>query len=137
MLKRKGRDLRTTTFQSRGLLRIDREREREIKSLLEMDKGRLICKERMDGGVVQLEAVLHQKRPMIRRVRLLGERTLSDAPATGRTMKGHLTAASHGDLRCCVKYIGRFSFLFVSSPFFGFCVALQSSYLTDLDRSAR
>ena len=52
-------------------------------------------------------------------------------------MKGHLTAASHGDLRCCVKYIGRFSFLFVSSPFFGFCVALQSSYLTDLDRSAR
>ena len=65
------------------------------------------------------------------------ERTLSDAPATGRTMKGHLTAASHGDLRCCVKYIGRFSFLFVSSPFFGFCVALQSSYLTDLDRSAR
>ena len=102
-----------------------------------MDKGRLICKERMDGGVVQLEAVLHQKRPMIRRVRLLGERTLSDAPATGRTMKGHLTAASHGDLRCCVKYIRRFSFLFVSSPFFGFCVALQSSYLTDLDRSAR
>ena len=79
------------------------------------------------------------------------ERTLSDAPATGRTMKGHLTAASHGDLRCCVKsgwkidslsstlvkYIGRFSFLLVSSPFFGFCVALQSSYLTDLDRSAR
>ena len=65
------------------------------------------------------------------------ERTLSDAPATARTMKGHLTAASHGDLRCCVKYIRRFSFLFVSSPFFGFCVALQSSYLTDLDRSAR
>ena len=48
------------------------------------------------------------------------ERTLSDAPATGRTMKGHLTVASHGDLRCCVKYIRRFSFLFVSSPFFLF-----------------
>ena len=107
MLLRKGRDLRTTRFQSRGLLRIDRERERErereIKSLLKMDTGRLICKERMDGGVVQLEAVYHQKRPMIRRVRLLGERTLSDASATGRTMKGHLTTASHGDLRCCIK----------------------------------
>ena len=48
------------------------------------------------------------------------ERTLGDAPATGRTMKGHLTVASHGDLRCCVKYIRRFSFLFVSSPFFLF-----------------
>ena len=28
--------------------------------------------------------------------------TLSDAPATGRTMKGHLTAASHGDMSCCI-----------------------------------